>query len=204
MKNNTSYMKNLFIFCTLVPFLVFGQKKEAKLSPWAIGLVFSPDIFAPANSSPVFYEQQSAYRFGFDAASDFEDNKHWSFRSGLRYSVYKYKLIVFSSNPIPVDLKPYTNIKTQKSIDVPIMARYSVGKKRLLIYGEVGWNLNYEIEQNPTNFEIYGCLSLGLEYWFNNRFSIFAQPTYRKLTKKGTSFSSTGVEMGLKLRLLEK
>jgi hypothetical protein len=201
-------MKNLIYLFALLPFFVFGQQKTDKNSLWTVGIVFSPDHYIPPigiSGGPGIY-QTSAYRIGISGVCDFEDNPHWSIRSGIRYVVYNQRL-EYSLGLYDPRLYPQTVVKFKKLnfVDVPLFMRYTFGKTKLRLYAEVGGGLDVLPNTEQEKTIIYWGVSLGLEYRFYNRFSIFAQPLVRKaFARNNTYFLSSGIEMGVKLRLSER
>ena len=196
-------MKSLVILFSLLPLLIFGQQKAVTNSPFAVDLVFSPDAYAPPQvAADAGFYQESAYRAGVNVVSDLADNSRWSFRSGLRYVVYNRRIEGFHFDSSGLK----TSISHEKItyFDVPLFFRYSVGKKKLKFYAELGGGLDFATDVIQKKIRTYWGLSLGLEYRFHSRFSIFAQPTFRKPSPRSNIyFFSTGIETGIKFRLPE-
>jgi hypothetical protein len=200
-------MKNLFILLACLPFVVLGQQKTNKVSPYTIDLIFSSDShYGPVglDGGPGIY-QVSAYRVGFNILSDFEEHANWSFRSGLRYAVYNQRLESNLALVDPLRGGIVTSFEKITYCELPLFLRYTMGKNRLKFYGEIGGGLDFLPSVSRNKFQPFWGLSVGLEYHFNPRIGIFTQPIFRKSTQNNrVYFISTGFEMGIKFGLNEK
>lgn len=182
-----------------LPFFAFGQK-----SLWAIDALFSPDSYAsPQVEADAAIYQESAYHLGFNVVKDLKEEQNWSFRTGLRYSVYNKRIEGFSTS------QSFTFYSTTTFLNVPLALRYSFGQKKLRLYGEIvgSFNFQYDIFAKNANVKTNPSwgLALGLEYQVTPTFGFFTQPTFNKPLKRNNDYLfMLGFETGIKFRLSQK
>jgi hypothetical protein len=191
-------MKNLFILFILLPLCAFSQEKRESL--WSVDAFYAPSLFIPppilANAD---FQQEAAYRVGFNIVKVQDKNAHLSMRLGLRYAVYNQRIESFFVNQ--GQFQNAISFAKYNFYEMPLAFRYTIGKNRLRGYGELLGSVNFgaNTTQLKTHFNI--GFSVGLEYNFYQQYSIFVQPTFYKTTiKNNIYFLSSGAEIGLKFR----